>query len=123
MERDEKGRFRKRDGMYLSSNGYVVVNVGVEHPLADPKGFCPLHTLIWVAAGRKRARVKENTLLHHINGNKLDNRLENLVLLEHDEHTSHHNAIAAFEKQREAAQNDDYPDFEGTIRFQPRGIT
>ena len=29
--------------------------------------------------------------VHHVNGNKLDNRIENLIILSHSEHTRYHN--------------------------------
>jgi len=89
-----------------------MVNVGLTHPHADSKGFCPLHVLIWVAAGNERARKKNRQLLHHRNENKKDNRLENLVLLKHDEHTDYHNAISRFRKQEWSSEDDTYPNLE-----------
>lgn len=81
----------------LSSHGYVKIRVGPEHPLADPNGYAYEHLLVWVAAGQDRPTTSE--VLHHRNGDKTDNRIENLELLTRAEHNQHHNR----EKGRDAA--------------------
>ena len=86
--------FRWRDGSYIHSSGYVMVNVGKTHPLSDSKGYCPLHVLVWVSAGNERARMKDGLLVHHVNHIKHDNRFENLALAEWTNHTIAHNRAA-----------------------------
>lgn len=74
----------------LSSHGYVKVRVGREHPLADPNGYAYEHLLVWVAAGKPRPQ--NGLTLHHVNGDKTDNRIANLRLLTRSEHGGEHNA-------------------------------
>lgn len=80
-------RWNKR--RMLSSHGYVRIRVGASHPLADPNGYAYEHLLVWVSAGRTRPR--EDKVFHHKNGDKTDNRLENLEVLHRATHNEIHN--------------------------------
>ena len=71
-----------------SSTGYTKIRVGVSHPLADPKGYAYEHLIVWVSAGNNRPRDGE--MLHHRNGNKTDNRIENLELISRKNHHLYH---------------------------------
>lgn len=73
-----------------SSHGYVKVRVGKGHPLADPNGYAYEHTLVWAAAGRVKPDGRF-AVIHHRNGNKTDNRLENLEAMSRREHKALHN--------------------------------
>jgi hypothetical protein len=75
-------------GRLLSSEGYVLVRVGRNHPLADPRGYAYEHLLVWVAAGRKRPR--RGFLLHHRDEVKDHNRLGNLQLRRRSQHAQEH---------------------------------
>ena len=77
------------DGITKSSHGYLKVNVGVGHMLADPNGFAYLHLLVWIAAGNRAPEAGE--VLHHISGSRTDNRIENLKLMSNGDHVSYHN--------------------------------
>ena len=72
--RDSKGRFWSSNPTHYkqkSVNGKYVQE----------------HQLVWERANGK---VPEGYLVHHINGNKRDNRLENLQLMTYREHNQYH---------------------------------
>lgn len=74
----------------ISSHGYIKVRVGETHLLADPNGYTYEHLLVWVSAGN--FRPKNSEIIHHRNGDKKDNRLENLQLMSRSEHSCLHNS-------------------------------
>lgn len=79
---------RWHSGTTLSDDGYVKVQVGRSHPLADPNGYAYLHLLVWVAAGNPRP--SESETLHHIDEDKQVNRIDNLELLTRSDHAKRH---------------------------------
>lgn len=60
----------------IASNGYVLVRVGRQHHLADCRGYAYEHRLI--AERKIGRRLRKGEIAHHINGNKQDNRDENI---------------------------------------------
>lgn len=84
----------------IGTEGYMMVRVGKSHPLADSKGYAYEHDLIFVAAiGYSSMWHTPNTTLHHLNGDRLDNRLENLTLISIAEHHRIHAAQQRRDKQ------------------------
>lgn len=81
---------RWNSGTIVASTGYVKIRVGPGHPLADPNGYAYEHLVVWVAAGNKRPGASE--IIHHKNGDKLDNRIANLELMTRADHNRLHNA-------------------------------
>jgi hypothetical protein len=68
---------------YIGKNGYARVNVyddGESHEFYAHK----------LLAASEYGVKAFNQTIHHINNHKLDNRLENLELVEHGEHTKIH---------------------------------
>jgi len=72
--------------------GYTLVYVGSDHPMANLRGHCREHRLVMAEALGRPLRSEEH--VHHINGVKTDNRLENLHLFaDASEHQTHHKAL------------------------------
>lgn len=94
-----------------STDGYELVRVGKDHPLHNANGYAYKHRVVM---SEKLGRyLLPDEIVHHINGNKSDNRPENLELTTRSEHNRHHNAT---DKGRDAATgrftgvlHDNYP--------------
>lgn len=77
MNRDAAGRWKRSTGCYVDSKGYLTVTCG-------PQRGQRVHRLV---AERMLGRaLRKDEDVHHRNGNKLDNRPENLEILGHRQH-------------------------------------
>lgn len=73
-------------GRTLHASGYVRLwRPG--HPLAAKDGYVMEHRLVLFEAG---VDVPDDAHVHHRNGDKLDNRLTNLAVIDPAAHTRHH---------------------------------
>jgi hypothetical protein len=73
-----------KGGKYVAQSGYVLVLV----PGRDGNKYALEHRLVMEKhIGR---RLTSNEDVHHKNGNKQDNRIENLQLMTKAQHASHH---------------------------------
>lgn len=68
----------KYKGGYINKKGYKIIRINRRKVLE--------HHLMWMQANNFY-RIPKECVIHHVNGNKLDNNPENLVLLPRDFHT------------------------------------
>lgn len=81
----------------MTQHGYVAVYLP-GYPSADKKGRVLEHRL--VMEKRFKRRLLPNEHVHHINGIKNDNRLENLVVLTRDQHNHLHKSQEVKSRKR-----------------------
>lgn len=95
---------RWKSAIYIINGGYITVKYK-DHPRSNGNGYVLLHVLIMEhKIGRflkwKGTRGSANSeVVHHINSDVTDNRLENLQLMTRSEHTELH------DNQRNAKKN------------------
>jgi len=100
------GSSRFNGGVTLGSQGYLRVNVGKGHPLADRKGYTSLHLLVWVAAGNEKP--PKGFIIHHRNGRKWDNRIENMEQMSNPHHCQTHLHTEEAEWAQEMEDREDF---------------
>lgn len=81
------GRWNK--GRLISSQGYAMVRVGNDHPIAFGNGYAYEHDLVAIAALGRPLRPDET--VHHRNGDRADNRWGNLEVMTRSDHAREHN--------------------------------
>lgn len=90
------GNGRWNEGRIITKHGYVAVRVGHDHPHAwGPPGSNHKYAYehIIVAVGYLGRPLTDNETIHHLNGNRTDNRWENLEVLSRSEHAKHHDRV------------------------------
>ena len=93
-------KFKANPTKKISKRGYMMIYI-------PQKGWKKEHHYIWE---NYNDPVHNGFILHHINHNKLDNRIENLQLMTISEHHSYHTTLINNqnkEKNRERALNRD----------------
>lgn len=74
-------------GIRKTSKGYRQVLMP-SHKRADKNGYVMEHIVVWER--ETGFPIPENCCIHHLNGNKSDNRIENLCLMKFNAHTVFH---------------------------------
>lgn len=75
-------------GYIITWNGYKQVKAPIDHPYKDRAGYIREHRLVMEQyLGRY---LEPNEEVHHLDGNKLNNDIDNLVVLTKQEHRRIH---------------------------------
>ncbi len=69
-----------KGGRLIASNGYILIRVGTDHHLSDVRGYAYEHRLFAEEKIGRRLRPREQ--VHHIDGNRGNNALENIEVME-----------------------------------------
>ena len=87
---------RPSKGRRVTDRGYIYIRAP-DHPCAGKDGYVAEHRLVMEAhLGR---HLQANEVVHHINGVKNDNRIENLELMEFGRHSSEHNRRRTYSEE------------------------
>ena len=82
----KENKYNWKGGRIKDRKGYINIRV-YNHPFAHSRGYIMEHRLV-MEKKLGRYLTKEEDV-HHINGIKDDNRIENLELIEHGYHTTY----------------------------------
>lgn len=69
-----------KGGRTVTPHGYVLIRVGVDHPLADCRGYAYEHRL--VASAMLGRTIKPHEQVHHLDGNRRNNSPDNLEVMQ-----------------------------------------
>ena len=90
-EQSRENHYRWKGGRVARKDGYMLV-LDHDHPKANPMGYVLEHVV--VAERALGEYLPEGSIIHHINGKRDDNRLENLWWFpSQSEHSKHHQEL------------------------------
>lgn len=90
-----------RGGKRIDGDGYVLIH-SPYHPFCDADGYVREHRL--VIEKKTKCFIRKDQVVHHLNGNRSDNRLENLQLLS----KKGHDRISALERRKNGFRIEDF---------------
>jgi hypothetical protein len=69
----------------------MLIHVGVDHPMADVRGYAYEHRL--VMADHLGRDLNPDEEIHHVDGDKQNNAIDNLEVLSKADHARYHLAL------------------------------
>lgn len=97
-EGSKKNRLKGAGHKIKKQDGYILVYYPT-HPKSNNIGYVREHILVVEESIGKP--LKDNEVVHHINGIKDDNRIENLQVMTKSEHMSYHSKLRWKKKRKE----------------------
>lgn len=77
--------------MSINADGYVKIRIATSHPRADPNGYAYVHDLVMEWAIGRHLHADES--VHHRDGIRSNNMIDNLELHTRSSHARLHNAL------------------------------
>jgi hypothetical protein len=75
-----------KGGRWKNNLGYIFIYIP-DHPEANKDGYVLEHRYVWEQVN---GPLKSNEVVHHINGVRDDNRIENLIAITRADHSKYH---------------------------------
>lgn len=89
---------RAKNYKTVSGGGYIMMLVHKGYPGANPSGYVLEHR--YVMAQHLGRLLERWELVHHINGDRKDNRLENLIILTAKQHMNEHDGPRSISRSK-----------------------
>lgn len=106
---------------WYKENGYIMRKVN-NHPKQNKRGYVAEHRLVYERYLGRFLDSKE--VIHHVNGNKEDNRIENLqIAVENSEHIKEHHKKPRNENGQFVCENPIFNDIKFRLFDKDRKIT
>jgi len=86
------GQNKQPETWWLNQKGYLEGKVWIEGKQVRRKKHR------WIMEQYLGRALDRNEIIHHINGDRLDNRTENLKLTTNGKHTTYHNLLRQYKK-------------------------